>query len=462
MERRTDIEEVNSFSDLLEINIKKYNNLILFKTYDKEWTYQQFYVDVMKIADYINGISQQYIRIDIGYAYYFAISFYASVMMGKTAVLCDAKEYENADSVFVMSEDEVLSIISNEEKPERFFSQSDNNAPCVIVRSSGTTSVSKGVMLSQNNLITELKMLIPFKPFPEKQVYFHILPYYHLFGLLGEFLIPLCTGSTVCFSSNNLELFKNLSVFKPTFMHAPPAIIESIVRILVHTDNFVAATGGRLKTIISGGAYLNDKNREILNNYGVNVYVAYGLTECSPVISVERDGMERTGSVGQILPGCDVKIVDDEIVVSADTVMLGYWNDEESTKKVIHDGYLYTGDMGYIDDEGYLFLKGRISNLIVFENGQKIIPENIEKCLDKITNVEESLVTSVKKNTKTKINIYACVNNNIDNTVKDSIDREIKDILKDFVDVGFLNEIIYQAAPLKRNHMGKIDRNYYR
>lgn len=250
--------------------------------------------------------------------------------------------------------------------------------------------------------------------------------------------------------------------FKPTYLCIPPAIVDSIAKILQNTNDFAFATGGKLKTIISGGAFLHEETRSILSAYGIQVYIAYGLTECSPVISIERDGNILCGSVGQILPCCDVKIANDEILVSGDTVMLGYWNNPSATKSVIVDGWLHTGDMGYVDDNGFLFLTGRISNLIVFENGEKLIPESLENEINCITEVIESLVIAKRTGrNKSKIVIEILIYPR-ERIATDSLLLKVKDIANRFIPAGLLNNIYFLSEPLRRNSIGKIDRKNYK
>ncbi|MEE3450837.1 MAG: AMP-binding protein [Acutalibacteraceae bacterium] len=448
-----------SFAEILENSVSRYNDRILFETYDQKWDYHIFYRDVLCFAEVLSTFTHRYVKISIEHPYNFSVVCFATFITGKTAVLSEVKHAE-ADVLFI---DDAFfgKHLKTEAAPNLNLKELDADHPCVIIQSSGTTSVSKGVMLSQKNLITELHMLIQFKPFPEHEVYYHLLPYTHLFGLLGEFLIPFCTGGKICFADNNINLFHNFAVFKPTYLCIPPAIVDSIAKVLQATRNYAFATGGKLKAIISGGAFLHEKTRNILISNGVQVYIAYGLTECSPVISIERDGNTLCDSVGQILPCCKVKIEDGEIVVSGDTVMLGYWNDSSATEAVLIDGWLHTGDIGYIDDNGYLFLTGRISNLIVFENGEKLIPESLENEINCIPEVIESLVLSKRiGQNKSKIVIEILIYPK-EYVVSDFLSLKVKNIANRFISDGLLNSIRFLSKPLQRNSIGKIDRKSY-
>ena len=436
--------EFHSFEEMLTKCTEKYREHILFKTYGQEWSYINFYQDVLRLLRTFSGLDTTYIQIATKHAYDFATAFFAAILAGKIVDLSDNK-----------------AMLSDTQMIDDAFEPIGKDNPCVIVRSSGTTSVSKGVVLSQRNLITELHALIRYKPFPEHEVYYHLLPYSHLFGLLGEFLIPFCTGGTVCFAEDNIQLFRHFSAFQPTYLLAPPAIVDAIAKLLETTDDYTRSTGGRLKKIIAGGAALHENSRKRLASYGIQVYTAYGLTECGPVISLERDGAILHGSVGQILPCCNVKIVDGEILVSGDTVMLGYFHDAKATARVIKDGWLHTGDLGYMDQNQFLFLTGRLSNLIVFENGEKLIPEALERRLDCLPGIMESLVLPKKAASDTSrtlvvIFVYADKESDI-NLLRSSV----AEIANQFLPLALLESIQFVNEPFERNKIGKINRKKY-
>ena len=134
-----------------------------------------------------------------------------------------------------------------------------------------------------------------------------------------------------------------------------------------------------MEYIICGGAPLEEKYVKKFRSWGVNLYNGYGITECSPVVSVNRNSYWRDGSVGPVLKGCEVRIAaDGEVLVKGDNVMLGYYNDEQSTAEALVDGWYHTGDLGHIDTDGFLFLTGRKKNLIILSNGENVSPEEIE------------------------------------------------------------------------------------
>ena len=139
--------------------------------------------------------------------------------------------------------------------------------------------------------------------------------------------------------------------------------------------------GGELKYIICGGAYLDKKYVKWFRSIGIEILNGYGITECSPVVSVNRNHHYKDGSVGQVVKDGQIKIEENEILFKSESVMLGYYNDKKASNEVLKDGWFYTGDFGYIDEDGFLFITGRKKNLIILNNGENISPETIEEVL---------------------------------------------------------------------------------
>ena len=147
-----------------------------------------------------------------------------------------------------------------------------------------------------------------------------------------------------------------------------------------------------MKYIICGGAFLDAKYVKWFRSIGIEILNGYGITECSPVLAVNRNEYYKDGSVGQVVRGADIKIENNEILVKGDIVMLGYYKDEQATKSVIKKGYFNTGDFGYLDENGFLYITGRKKNLIILSNGENISPEVIEEKLSKDKGVCEVIV----------------------------------------------------------------------
>lgn len=448
-----EVPECISFVDFLEYISSHFSNHIAFKNYEKEWTYSMLYQDICRLNSYFISGSQQFYYIAIQHPYYFCVSFFSIIISGKTAIL-ESKSDLALETVEIIDEQKIHQIIASSHISNLSHTY-NRDACCVIAQSSGTTSIAKSVMLSQRNLLSDMRAGMQCCLFPEKAVYYHVLPYSHLFGIVADLLGPLYSGATITFSDNNLNFFKDMQYFCPTHMNLPPIMISTIEKMIFSSKQGIKNTGGRLKKIISAGAALDEKCRISLEKYGIYVFSAYGLTECSPCISINRDRASKPNSAGQILPCCKVAIINEEIVVHGENVMLGYWNDVNSTNIVMQNGWLHTGDLGYLDEDGFLFLTGRKSNLIVFEDGTKMIPEQIEKDILLIDNIQECLITKVQKNHRTMLKLTIVLVNHLG---VEMVSNKIYDYFKIHGLTDKLGEISFSTDKLPRNSLGKIIR----
>ena len=150
--------------------------------------------------------------------------------------------------------------------------------------------------------------------------------------------------------------------------------------------------GKQFRTIVSGGAYLNPAYIDMFKKYGIEILQGYGMTECSPVISTNISSNTKPGSVGKLMPNCEAKVVDEELWVKGSSVMQGYYKMPKETEETLCDGWLKTGDLGYVDEDGFVFLTGRKKNLIITPNGENVSPEEIENKLGENRLVQEVLV----------------------------------------------------------------------
>ncbi len=268
----------------------------------------------------------------------------------------------------------------------------------MIIFTSGTTGKSKGVMLTQQNLLSNVEA-VEYEPLPGR-VILSVLPIHHAFCLVMDYLKGLSLGSTVCINDSFLHMVKNMQLFKPHVMLMVPMMIETIYKRLSSAGKLlpkkVIATkvfGGNLTTIFSGGAHLEPSYIEKFKEYGINIYEGYGMSECSPVISSNTPSNNKDGSVGKVLKNAEVKFENGEILVRSTSVMSGYYKMAEETAKTIENGWLHTGDKGYLDEDGFLYINGRIKNLIILANGENISPEEIESKLSLNPLVDEVVVT---------------------------------------------------------------------
>ena len=268
---------------------------------------------------------------------------------------------------------------------------------CTILFTSGTTGRSKGVMLSHRNLAdnaTCLDMKIP-----AGTVTMSLLPINHVYCLTMDIIKGLHMGLVICINDSIMHVQKNMKLFKPEIVLLVPLVIESIYGKLRDAGSLIpkklvakAAFGGNLRIICSGGAYLDPDYIERFKEYGITILQGYGMTECSPVISTNLEWDNRKGSVGKLLPNCEAKVVDEEIWVRGSSVMMGYYRMPEETAGTLKEGWLKTGDLGYVDGDGFVYITGRRKNLIILANGENVSPEELENQLGRSPLVKEVLV----------------------------------------------------------------------
>lgn len=269
---------------------------------------------------------------------------------------------------------------------------------CTLMYTSGTTGKSKGVMLSHRNLAENVEnCYVKIEP---GTVSMSVLPIHHAYCLTSGILKSLSLGSRICINDSMLRFARNFKKFQPEVTLLVPLIIETLYQQLRDTDPKIPKQlvanevfGPNLKIIFSGGAYLNPDLVDFFEDYGISVLQGYGMTECSPVISNNNQAASKKGSIGKPLANCAVKFVDEEICVKGSSVMMGYYKMPAETAEAIdEDGWLHTGDLGRMDDDGFLYITGRKKNLIILSNGENISPEEIENAIGKADLVKEILV----------------------------------------------------------------------
>lgn len=280
-----------------------------------------------------------------------------------------------------------------------FPEKPDPDKLCTILFTSGTTGMSKGVMLTHRNL-TENAVCLDMK-IPTGTVSMTLLPIHHTYCFTMDILKGLYIGMTICINDSIMHVSKNMKLFKPEIILLVPMVIQSIYEKLQEAGNLMpkkvvakSAFGGNLHTICSGGAYLDPVYVERFRDYGITILQGYGMTECSPLISMNLAWNKKDDSVGKLIPNCEAKVVDEEIWVRGSSVMLGYYKMPEETAEVLSDGWLRTGDLGYVDEDGFVFITGRKKNLIILSNGENVSSEELENYLDKSPLVKEAVVTA--------------------------------------------------------------------
>jgi long-chain acyl-CoA synthetase len=266
-----------------------------------------------------------------------------------------------------------------------------------IIYTSGTTGNPKGVMLTHHNLLSNAMAFTQVSSFTPESVMFNWLPFSHIYARTVDIYVPLAMGTTLALAENPETVVANLTEIQPTNLSAVPRFYEKVLSA-VQTDDF-SALGKRLRAIFgarmdflgSGGAPLPIAVAKAYEKAGMLVLQGYGLTESSPVISFNRRNEYRLDSVGLPVPDVEVKIAPDgEVLTRGPHVMKGYWKNPQATAEAIVDGWLHTGDLGRLDEGGFLHITGRKKELLVLSNGKKVVPSVLEgmvlidPCIDQI------------------------------------------------------------------------------
>ncbi len=304
----------------------------------------------------------------------------------------------------------------------------DENAMNILLFTSGTTSASKAVMLSHKNIASNTYAMLRVEDIRSTDTNIAFLPFHHIFGSTCMIVMLAC-GVRNVFPDGLRYIKQNLNEYKVTLFVGVPVLVEAIYKAInkeikkqnkekliktalklsnflmkLHIDlrrtifkQVIGALGGALRLVIVGGAPADSDVLQAFNNLGISTVQGYGLSETSPVIASEGYFTQKKGSVG--IPMCneEVEVVDKDengigqIRVKGPNVMLGYYEMEDLTKEVLKDGWFYTGDLGYFDNDGILFITGRSKNMIVLRNGKKIFPEEIETVVSRLDIVEECM-----------------------------------------------------------------------
>ena len=474
----------NSIKELISASAAQYKDDIAFRVKTKpgkapeykDYTYADFIENVNAVgASYYNrGFKGGRIAIIGRNQYYWVVAHLACLFGGIVsvpidkelpigemedslvraevdAVVFDVKNKEQIDQIRANGRTKIREFICMNDKSEDYICVEDlisegrelpsevkrefidfKPAPesmAILLFTSGTTSKSKAVMLSNKGIACNVADLLVFEVFDEHSTNICFLPFHHILGSTG-LLFALADGMRNVFSDGIRYIKQNLSEYGVTFFLGVPALIDKMYETVekgiekqgktktvkrakklanfllkFHIDirrklfkEIIGQMGGQLKYIISGGAPLSPAVSKGFTDLGIEIYQGYGLTETSPVLAAENKGHIRAGSIGRPLPAVKVEFMDKdedgmgELCAKAPNVMIGYYNNEELTNEVIVDGWFHTGDLGYMDKDGYIFLTGRKKDMIVLKNGKKAFPEEIEILLNKIPGVMDSFV----------------------------------------------------------------------
>ncbi len=311
----------------------------------------------------------------------------------------------------------------------------------ILFFTSGTTSNSKGVMLNNRNLAENINAVSAYVRLYPIDRLFSVLPLHHCYESTIGFLLPIACGCSIAICEGLRYIVPNLQEAKPTAILTVPLLVESlhkkinekivkskkdkIVNTMISVTNTLKNAGidikrkvfkeiydnlgGNLRIIVSAAAPIDKKVGIWLENIGITFLQGYGLTETAPISALTPEYKTSVGAAGKAIVQADIKVKDPnengegELLIKTPTLMLGYYEDEEETKKVIdEEGYFNSGDIGYIDEDGYIFITGRSKNVIVTQNGKNIYPEEIEMILDKVDEIKESMIYGKKPDANSK------------------------------------------------------------
>ncbi len=436
-----DKRKIKTLQDLVRLSAAEYGEKIFLKEKSgkeiSEKSFNTFWSDVRKVAGIVAKAKENdqavHAAVIGATSYTWLISYFGVVCGGNVAVPLDAllscadicdllqradvtvffydKRYEKMIPEIKESCPCIKSFISFAELPNLLKKAEASILPKVsseslaaIVYTSGTTGKSKGVMLLHKNLVDNT--ICQDNECTSDDVVMTVLPIHHIYCMTCDILLSLRYGTTLCVNDSMLHIAQNLKLFKPTIMLIVPMIAETIYKQIMAAAAAKpeipvkmiadAVFGGRMKTLYSGGAYLRPELQKAYLDLGYNMAQGYGMTECSPRISTaDPEDKECAGDVGKIVNGCQIKIEDGEILAKSNSVMAGYYKDPAATlESLTADGWLRTGDLGYVDDKNRIFITGRKKNLIILSNGENVSPEEIENKFAGVDFISEVLVYS--------------------------------------------------------------------
>ncbi len=390
---------------------------------------------------------------------------YAPMMKQIAPLLKDVTHYICMDDV-----PEFTSIPAQINKGKELLANGDTSFAEVVpdiekmsalLFTSGTSGLPKGVMLSQKNLITSFEGACKHISFTENDVMLSVLPLHHAYESNCGILAVLNLHCVICFNANLKQFLSNLQLFKPTGMSLVPLVADTMFRRVMDgakksgklkklqtamkisdflqrlnidvSDKIFSevydAFGGRFKKAFVGGAPMNPVITKAFRKLGIQMLQGYGITECSPLVSVNRENYYKDDSVGPVLPVCLIKIEEGEILVSGDNVMLGYYKNEEATKEAFSGKWFRTGDLGYLDGDGFLYITGRKKNLIILASGENVCPEELEGHIINLPLVKEVVV--LEENNAITADVYPDFEYAEQNQIEDiqsTLEKQIDDI----------------------------------
>ena len=383
----------------------------------------------------------------------------------------------------------------------------DNENMGIMLFTSGTTSISKAVMLSHKNIVTNIMDIRASFELNETDTLLSFLPLHHVFECTAGFLYAVSIGASIVFSKGAKHIADELKEFQITAMISVPAVFDIMYRKLMKTiekkgkletvkkgikiSNALSKVkidikkklfaeihnnlGGKLRFLVAGGAALDPETEKGFRDLGFNLLQGYGLTETAPVVAVGLTKSNKLGSIGKKFPSVDVKIFEPdeegigELLVKGPSVMIGYYNNEEATKAAIdQEEWFHTGDLAKIDKDGFIYITGRKKNVIVLQNGKNIYPEELEILINKVEGIKESMIYGMPEDGDLTISAKVVYDKNamkelygfeIKEKIEEFINEEIKKINKTMPAYKYIRNVIVTEEELIKTTTLKIKRH---
>lgn len=458
----------SSFREIVDHVAEKFKNGVAFriKTGNKEYrdvSFREFREHYYRMCTYLlkKGFRNSRIAIAGRNCYEWVVSYLASATVGVAVpidkelsgedvadfykagecrmMFCDSRVAEKTENVDKIDFEGVMQIIDANTEPaysEVQAIEKKRDEMSVLIFTSGTTGSSKGVMLSQHNICSNIYQTVQMVKVKSSDRTMSILPLHHTYECTLDNLLITSRGATICYTESLQTVARNIKEYSPTILVVVPELLGILARRIKagiiegcpkaykhHFEELGIAgglaklpfflrgvikskvrktLGGKLRLFIVGAAELDVSLVEDFTALGIRTLQGYGLTECSPLLAGNSDFYFNPRSTGIAIPGVEVKIDNPnadgvgEIIAKGDNIMLGYYNDKAATDAVIRDGWFHTGDLGRMDPDGALYIMGRIKNVIISENGKNIFPEELENRLSAYSEIEDVIVVGDK------------------------------------------------------------------
>lgn len=481
--------EYNTIPEFLTKIKDQYQDNVAVGQTNKEITYNNLIIDTQKVCTVLkenNILTKQnvgvicnnnydFVKSSLGIMAYGAVATLLPIQLDEKIIFGCCMKYSLSALFYEACIEEKIAFAKKMAPNVKFIKIEEYNVlptefnfeirkedPACIVLTGGTTGKSKGAILSHRALLKgTLNGTFGVKEV-FNQVYYSIMPLTHVFGLIRNLLTSLYTGSKIYFCTDKRNMFKEIKEVKPTILILVPALAELFLNLCKQFG--IGFVGGALKTIICGGASVPPYLVTEFPKLGVCLLPGYGLTEAANLVSGNPDGCKNPSSVGFLYPDQEIKIVDGELWLKGDNLMDGYYNEPEENAIAYVDGWFKTGDLVKLDDDGYLYIIGRVKDIIVLSNGENVSPLYIETKINNIDAIQDSLVTLEKNEFGAEIlqvEVFlrqAIVQNlNITN-IQEYIECQIENVNQELFDYERIKKVIIRDIDFERSPSMKIIR----